>query len=163
MMTVALLLGFATTGQATLVIEQISPPVMTGSWDVGFYASGETFNQITGMIISGAAFEDPGLRATGWVWSGDDIVATISGSTVNALVYIAHFADQPPLPGVTPPFLLKFEVLNSGSKVGETMLEWTGSEFDVVVPEPSTMLAGGLLLLPFGARALRALRLRRSA
>jgi hypothetical protein len=162
---VALLLGLATTGRATLVIEQISPPVMTGSWDVGFYAFGNPFDTITGTIISGGAFEDPGLRASGWFSSGNDSVADISGgSAVNALVFIAHFAGEPPLPGATPPFVLNFEVFNEGSKVGETMLGWTGNEFDVVpVPEPSTLLAGVLLLLPFGASTLRSLRKRQAA
>ncbi len=158
----ALLLGLATTGRATIVIEQISPPVMTGSWDVGFYAHGQPFDKITGTIMSGAAFESPGLRAPGWVSSGNDIAASITGSAVNALAFIAHFADTPPLPGATPPFLLNFEVFNTGGEVGRTTLQWTGYEFDVV-PEPSTMLAGLLLLLPFGVTTLRFARRNRAA
>ncbi len=157
LLTMALSLGFAFTGLATVVIEQTGPPVMTGSWDVGFYAHGSPFDTITATIISGAAFEDPGLRAKGWVSSGSDLVASISGPAVNALVLIGHFADWPPLPGATPPFILDFDVYCAGDQVGGRTLEWTGYEFDLV-PEPSTMLTGVLLLIPFGASTLRKLR-----
>lgn len=39
----------------------------------------------------------------------------------------------------------------------------TGSDTVTVVPEPTTMIAGALLLLPFGASAIRKLRNRRTA
>jgi hypothetical protein len=160
---VALLLGLATPGRATLVIVQTGPPVPTGSWDVGFCAFGDPFDRITGTIITGAAFESLGMRASNWVLTTDTAtVATISGSATPFLLFTAHFADTPPLPGTTPHFLLNFGVFDVGGKVGETMLEWTGNEFDVI-PETSTLLAGVLLLLPLGTSVLRALRRSRSA
>jgi len=62
-----------------------------------------------------------------------------------------------------PPLLVNFEVfINQNDLVGETILEWTGDVF-VPVPEPSTLVAGALLLLPFGASTLRILRKSRKA
>ena len=164
---VALMLGLATTGRASIVIEQVGPPVITGSWDLNFLASGDTFNTITGTIISGGAFETPGMRAIGWVLTTDTpTVATISGSATTFLPFTAHFTGTPPPAGALPPFVLTFDVFNiqdnQTTLVGETSLEWTGSSL-VAVPETSTLLAGGLLLLPFGVSALRALRRSRSA
>jgi hypothetical protein len=49
----------------------------------------------------------------------------------------------------------KFDLQNTG-----TSDEWS---YDTVVPEPTTMIAGALLLLPFGASTLRLLRKNRKA
>ncbi len=46
-------------------------------------------------------------------------------------------------------------ILNSGSDPGFT---FSGVWIPVTVPEPTTLIAGALLLLPFGAGALRMLR-----
>ncbi len=157
------MLGWSTTGLADIVIEPIGPPIITGSWALDFLAHGAYFNEITGTITSGGTFESPGLSALGWSSTFTPLVTTLSTSepSVNSLLFTAHFNGDPPPPGAIPPFLLNFEVFNvvSGQPptlVGETSFQWNGSSF--VVPEPSTLLVGALLLLPFGPSVLRRLR-----
>ena len=161
---VVLMLGLATTGRASIVIEQVGPPVMTGSWDLNFLASGDPFNTVSCSIASGGAFESPGMSAVGWVLTKDTSTdATISGASTTFLPFTTHFLGIPPAPGTVPPFLLGFEVFNSqNSLVGETVFAWTGSSL-VVVPEPSTVIAGALLLLPFVPNVLRTFRRNRTA
>ncbi len=166
----ALLLGLATTGRAALVIEQTGPPELTGSWVAPFIAHGVTFDAIA-VTASRGVFESPGLTAgwsaplaenpvSGWSTTGDTLTfASISGPAANFLPITTHFLNTP---GTTPPFILDFTVFNQGVPVGETALKWVGTEFDVV-PEPSTLLVGALLLLPFGLKTLRNLRGNREA
>ena len=154
-----LMLGLATSGRASVVIEQMGPIEIGSSWLVPFGAFGGTFDTVTGTVSS-PVFEIPGLTASGWATGADTpSFASISDSPTIFLDFVAHFTN---LPGTTPPFLLDFTEYNGGLLVGETLLEWTGTEFDVV-PETSTIFAGVLLLLPFGASTLRALRKSRMA
>jgi hypothetical protein len=161
---VALMLGLATSARASLVIQQVSDPVFTGSWSVDFTASGVTFDKIIGTIVSGGSFEIPGLTATGWTQSGNASVASISGPATGFLLYTANFTG---LPTDIPPVTLDFSVWYQNNVVGETLLQWNPNgrggigEFDV--PEPTTIIAGALLLLPFGASTLRILRKRQTA
>jgi hypothetical protein len=158
----ALMLVLATSARASLVIQQVSAPVFTGSWSVNFLASGVTFDKITGTIVSGGPFEIPGLTLppfppppSGWnvVLGGTTTVASLSGPATSFLLYTATFTG---LPADLPPVALDFSVYDSGTLVGATTLTWNGSEFDV--PEPTTIVAGALLLLPFGASTIRILR-----
>jgi len=169
----ALMLVLATSARAGLVIEQVSAPVITDSWSVNFYAYGVTFDEITGTIVSGGPFEIPGLtlpsgtypyppNPSGWnVVAGDTgTVASLSGPATPTLLFTANFTGG--LPTGNPP-TLDFSVYDGGTLVGESsLLVWNGSEFEVV-PEPTTMIAGALLLLPFGASTLRILRKSRAA
>jgi hypothetical protein len=162
---VALTLGFASSGRADIVIEQVGPPAITGSWTVQFFANGGSFDTITGTVSS-PIFEIPGLTAPGWTSTpsspvgGGATTATISDGTVNSLLFDATFLNTP---STTAPFILDFAIFNQGALVGQVGLEWTGSEFDVVVPEPTTIIAGALLLVPFGVSTLRVLRKTRAA
>ena len=163
---VALALCFAGSGRADIVIEQVSPPAITGSWTVQFFASGVSFDTITGTVSS-PVFEIPGLTATGWTSTstpssplgGPASVSSISDGTVSSLLFDATFLGTP---GGSDHFFLDFQAFDQGVLVGETTLQWTGTEFDVV-PEPTTMLTGALLLVPFGVSTLRALRKTRAA
>ena len=147
----ALMFVLGTSARASLVIEQVSSPVITGSWTVGFQASGVTLDEITGTILSGAdTFEAPGLVATGWTGGGAGATATISGAATTFLPFSATFTG---LPSDTPYVTLEFQTFDAGVLTGESFLAWNGQEFDVV-PEPTTMIAGALLLLPFAASTL---------
>ena len=156
----ALMLVLAASAQASLVIEQTGPPLVTDSWTVPFLAYGVTFDKITGTILSGDQFESPGLTASGWTSSFTPSVASISGSTTTFLPFTVKFQG---LPTDIPPVILDISVFDGATLVGEKVLEWNqaGKEFDVV-PEPTTMIAGALLLLPFGASTLRILRKRQT-
>ena len=161
---VGLTLGFASSGRAEIVIEQVGPPAITGSWTVEFFATGGSFDTITGTLSS-PIFEIPGLTAPGWTSTPSSPVgggassATISDGTVNSLLFDATFLNTP---STTAPFILDFTIFNQRVLVGQVSLEWTGSEFDVV-PEPTTIIAGVLLLVPFGVSTLRVLRKARTA
>ena len=57
--------------------------------------------------------------------------------------------------------LLEFNKVTFTSGGGGTDTQWwIMDNFEYAVPEPTTMIAGALLLLPFGASTLRILRRR---
>ena len=169
----ALMLGLGTSAQASLVIQQVSAPVYSDSWSVGFIAQGVTFDEITGTILGGgssfeispntglAPFQFPppvppnGLMNT----INTSLVSSIAGPATSGLLFIGTFTGSPNTP---PPVTVEFSVYDNNALVGVTTLAWNGTEFDVV-PEPTTMIAGALLLLPFGASTLRILRKKQTA
>ena len=165
--TIALACFVSTSATASLVIEQTGGPVITDSWSVGWLAYGVTFDKIVGTVINGDPFEIPGLTAGGWTSSpsapyhGPTSTATITGPATSFLAYTTTFTGNTT---DLPPELINFTVYHAGQVVGQEYLVWTGTEFDyTVVPEPATVVAGALLLLPFGASALRIIRRNRLA
>jgi hypothetical protein len=166
MATLALMLGLAVSAQASVVITQTSAPVVTGSWTVGWFAGGGTFSEIIGTVLAGDQFENspnPGMAAAGWTSlpgvGPDSSTASISDGPVNILSFTTTFTGAS---SDLPPELINFQIFNGNVLVGDETLQWTGNEFDVV-PEPTTMIAGALLLFPFGASAIRILRQRQTA
>ncbi len=167
---VAWLLGLATTARASLVVEQTGPPELTQSWVVPFIAQGVSFDAIA-VTASSGVFEIPGLTAgwspplpsnpvSGWSSTGGTLTfASIGGPATDLLPLTTHFLNTPE---TTPSFVLDFSVFNQGALVGATALAWTGKQF-AVVPEPTTVHAGALLLLPFGLSIVRLLRRGRTA
>lgn len=166
---IALVFVLAPSARASLVIEQTSAPVLTGSWSVDFFASGVTFDKITGTILSSGGGSDvfeslalPPPNPSGWsvVAGGTPIVQSISGTATSSLLYTATFTG---LPTDVPPVTVDFSAYDQGVLVGDVALLWNqadnngNGEFDVV-PEPTTIIAGVLLLLPLGASTLRTLR-----
>ncbi len=165
----ALMLGLGTSAQASLVIQQVSAPVYSDSWGVDFIAQGVTFDEITGTILGGGStFEispNTGLAPfpypPGWGNTfNTSLVSSIVGPATSQLLFTGTFTGLPTDP---PPVTVEFSVYDNNALVGVTTLFWNQSgnsglgEFDVV-PEPTTMIAGALLLLPFGASTLRILR-----
>jgi hypothetical protein len=154
---------FASSTRAALVVEQVGPAQITGSWTVGFVAYGTTFDKITGTVLSGDWFEILGLTATGWTpaptGSGSTPVASISGGPASLLFFDTHFVG---LPTDQPGVHLNLEFSLANTVLENVDLWWDGAEFDVV-PEPGTIVAGALLLLPLGASALRIVRRNRVA
>jgi hypothetical protein len=112
--------------------------------------------------VAGSQFEVPAFRdfsVGGWSQtSGTAIAANSTGGALNYLVFNIFFED----PQLQP------TVFNFYAWNGTTLLEATRATFDggawsfqpIPVPEPTTMIAGALLLLPFGISTIR--RLRRS-
>jgi hypothetical protein len=159
----ALTLVLATSAQASIVITQQGAPVISGSWTVNWLASGGTFDEIVGTVLAGDQFENsptPGMASVPPGWTSlpgvgaPSSTASISDGAVNSLLYSTTFTGSS---GDLPPELINFQVFDANVLVGQETLLWTGNEFDVV-PEPTTMIAGALLLLPFGASAFRILR-----
>jgi hypothetical protein len=104
------------------------------------------------------------------IGGGDDIVYTSGNGTtpVDELVYVgvgnAWWPSPPPFPEQAAMddaagWILDNSPLITGSY---SILGYTGSD-SVAVPEPTTMIAGALLLLPFGTSTLRILRKNRAA
>jgi hypothetical protein len=81
--------------------------------------------------------------------------ALIAGNNVAQNSWRPHFyyAFDPNVEGT---YTFQLEAFQAGASIGMT-------EMTVVVPEPSTYIAGALLLLPFGASTLRMLRKSRTA
>jgi len=167
----ALMLALATSAGASIVITQQGGPVITGSWTVGWLASGGSFDEIIGTVLDGNTFEIPGLRTTVSGWSGipgTGTSDTISGPATGSLLYSTTFNG---LPTDLPPELISFQIFDAGVLVSEEELVWNQNEINLsgtlgefdVVPEPTTMIAGALLLLPFGVSAFRILRRNRIA
>jgi hypothetical protein len=98
------------------------------------------------------------------VWNG--AVSANSTLTLNPL----DFVDPTPEAGdnlmLIPPQLLlnvKKDIVISAAPGQLVGLSYVQQSFHEVVPEPTTMIAGALLLLPFGASTLRMLRKKRTA
>lgn len=162
----ALMFALATSARASIVITQMSGPVDTGSWTINWVASGGTFDDIVGTVLAGDQFENspnPGMVAAGWTSlpgvGPNSSTASISDGSVSALLFSTTFTGAS---SDTPAELINFQVYDASVLVGEETLQWNGSEFDAV-PEPTTVIAGALLMLPLGVSTLRILRRNRIA
>jgi hypothetical protein len=159
--TLAVVLALATSARASIVLTQTSGPTDSGSWTIGWTASGGTFDEIVGTILAGDQFENspnPGMVAAGWTSlpgvGANSSTASISDGPVSSLLFSTTFTGTP---ADLPEELITFQFFNASSLVANFTLQWNGSEFDSV-PEPTTIIAGSLLLLPLGMSMLRILR-----
>jgi hypothetical protein len=163
-------------------LSQAGPAVPGNSWSVTWFVSqGGMFDpyldSITGTIVSGTeTFEvyfsgppqqGPGLSTSQSGWStvvdtalfgqisGPDFAPTLSGP----LAFTTSFTGNPTAQAVT----LYFQAYHDGGlRAQSPLLQWNGQLF-TVVPEPTTVIAGALLVLPFGVSTLRILRRKRMA
>ena len=172
---VAILLVLASGARASIVA--IGSPGVGNSLAQEFEENGVgPFDTITGVIQSGGPFDNvsesftfplpvgaltlsPGLSASGWssTLSGDYLTATITGGPTTDLEFYGTF--QGPASGT--PLSLIFYVYDAGQLVDETLENWSGETWTsstLPVPEPTTMIAGAFLLLPFGVSTLWILR-----
>jgi hypothetical protein len=173
MAAAALVTVLAESARASIVA--IGGPEVGNSWAQEFTQQGVgSFDQIVGVIQSGGPFDTisetfpvygyltPGLSAPGWSSSVsvDFSTSTISsGSSVTSLNFYATFNSD-----VTAPVSLIYYTYSEGVLVDESIDSWTGGTFGewdsttVPVPESTTLIAGALLILPFGVSALRIMR-----
>jgi len=122
----------------------------------------------------------PTTPKVGWSATGTSSTATTSGTPAETgnLYYWINLSSL-----ITQSFTIDQKDWNGATLVGETIITYDGSGVasvpapgedrswnnagftatDVPVPEPTTMIAGALLLLPFGASTLRMLRKRQTA
>ncbi len=174
---VALTFVLANSARATIV--SLGNPYPTDSWAWNFH-NPESFqyNHVEGIMVSGTTFENPGFAPyspSGWTTAFISPTHVVAGGTTTADLYtIINFNGNP---GAT---VWDFNVYNNATAVASYRLYYgtTGGAYDsgggwrydilntanapaltaIPVPEPTTMIAGLLLLLPFGASALRVLR-----
>jgi hypothetical protein len=152
------------------------------SWTDGNY--GGPIDALEAIIVSGngATFDLP-VTVTDPGWSGVllNSTATFAAGPANAnnQTITLSFADSlNSLTGVMVDFYywdagnalpqLAWQWLNLPTDVGYTQgIDWqyltSANPAEPSVPEPTTMIAGALLLLPFGASTLRILRKNRAA
>ena len=173
----ALALVLVVTGSAVAAIAPVGGAWEIGSWAQRFEESGVgTFDRIEVTFQSaGVAFEAPGLAnfsSANWIIStssgpssGPDYVLA-EGPGLSSLQFDVLF-----LGNVTDPLTFDFHAWNGTDSVEAARLSWDGGTWTItttgdcvrpVVPEPTTMIAGALLLLPFGVSTLRILRKKRN-
>ena len=146
-----------TSARASLVA--VGPTVSGDSWAQGFNESGVTFDNIEVSWASGTLFEPPALRDFSGGWSallGTSTSDTASGSALTSLDFSVNWVGT-----ASDPTTFDFYAYDGNAVVDSAQAVWTGSEWDIgaiPVPEPTTMIAGALLLLPLGASTLRILR-----
>jgi hypothetical protein len=171
-------LAAAMSASATIVGDFTTGPGHSWvvSWLDGNYAG--PVDALAAVIVGGGASFDAAFSSAQAGWSGTLVNSTytyVTGPASSANQSVAlSFAGVQPAGGVVVDIFTLF----LGNVVVGQAWQWTDlpngppvsnwnlvpeSTYNTVVPEPTTMVAGALLLLPFGASALRMLRKSRTA
>ena len=150
-------------------------------------SGGGAFNNTPGGLEASHYMLPWPVDLSGWTSSGASPNATMSGPAATGLLYYWINLSSP----ITQSFTIDQKSWNGTTLVAESIITYDGSgasntnpalgdltgnnpenrawnnagflQTDVPVPEPTTMVAGALLLLPFGASTLRMLRKRQMA
>jgi hypothetical protein len=152
------------------------------SWDVSWTdtSGGAQINGLEAVIVSGNATFDGAVSVGLSGWTGTLLSSTLSYASGPAAgedrTISLAFTDPPPLNGGV---VVDIFELHNGVVVGSPAQAWQWTDLPsgppdsdwqyisssalVPVPEPSTVIAGLSLLLPFGASTLRILRKNRIA
>lgn len=142
--------GMANTWQLTYTVSTASgEPLITDIHQlavVGGYGAGY-------VRIKEAAFPAGGGDAVGYSQVGSPTDLIDPPAEDDTLQYVADMLDFAPLASINVVKDISVS-LRSGENLEVTLIQQTFSQ----VPEPTTVIAGALLLLPFGASALRLLR-----
>ena len=176
-------LVFVATNSVRAALVSVGDPQETGSWAQAFNESGVGSFARMEAIMRGSegAFESPGFSAFSSSWSalpGSNTHIIAAGDSLASLNFNISFAGSS-----SAPLTFDFYAWNGASLVDWTTVYYLqpnmGSVQDpnstywwydihnpseyIPVPEPTTMIAGALLLLPFGVSTLRILRKKRAA
>jgi len=176
----ALALMLVVANSALAAIAPVGDAHEIGSWAQRFEESGVgAFDLIEVTFVSaGVAFEAPGLAnfsSAGWSIISSEPTSSglgyvlAQGPGLSSLQFDVLF-----LGNVTDPLTFDFHAWNGLTSVEAARLSWDGGTWTITttgdcvrpippVPEPTTMIAGALLLLPFGVSTLRILRKKRAA
>jgi hypothetical protein len=179
--------ALSVAGGATLVtsllLQPLSPPGQTLQGSVStFVYSGDANNSLGGytfeyVLTSSSLSTDDIARWTlnGWAGLSSVIVGNVSGSaaatgdrTANGnTVGFQYFVSSPANPGVpiggTSTVIVQTGISQWAPSTA-TLIDGSSPVVSILaVPEPTTMIAGALLLLPFGASTLRFVRKSRQA
>ena len=166
---------FTIAGFLAIALTLGSSTVARADWSQVFteQAGDNSFNQILITSDSSGTFAPRGLGAfSQGTWApvvtgvdGKTVTASLaSGGPVNYSDFTVFFAGDS-----SAPVNLLIEVLNGTTVVCSSQADWNGGNWSLTptpgsggavtaVPEPSTCIAGALLLLPFGFSAIRILR-----
>lgn len=168
----ALMLVLTNSAVATLI--PVGDEWEIGSWAQKFQESGVgEFDRIEISFVStGPAFESPGLSGLSdpsWsITSYTDLGPTerssvlAEGNALTSLQFDVLFLGE-----VTDPLVFAFHAWNGSTSIEAAELTWSDGAWSVittgdcvapVVPEPSSLVAAALLLLPVGLGAARRLR-----
>jgi hypothetical protein len=139
------------------------------SWSQQFNESGVgNFDHIEISWVTGSLFETPALTSfsAGWLLTpgGNTTFSSASGTPLTSLNFFINWG-----PASTPiiPTAFDFYAWDGNTLKEAVRATYTGvggHEWDITpVPEPTTIIAGALLLLPLGASTLRILRKRQTA
>jgi hypothetical protein len=169
----AVALVFAATSSVRGALTPIGDPQEGGSWGQRFNESGVgPFTHMEAIMGSaGDGFEFAGFanfNAGGWSGAGSSTHIVASGPSQTSLDFDIFFAGAR-----TDPLWFNFYAYNGTDPMEAVRAEWNGGGWSFTlldkgsaptpVPEPTTMIAGALLLLPFGVSTLRILRKKRAA
>jgi hypothetical protein len=149
------------------------------SWDVSWTdtSSGVPINGLEALVVAGGATFDAPVIVGLPGWNGTLLNSTLTYASGPAdgsdRTISLSFTDPPPLGGVVVDI---FELYNGAVLPGQAWQwydlpsgppdsDWglISSNALVPVPEPTTIISGVLMLLPFGASTLRILRRNRAA
>ena len=164
----AVALVFVATNSARAALTPIGDPQEGGSWSQRFQEEGVgPFTHIEAIMRSAGDAFDSGFAnftvGTSWIPSGFSSTHIIAdGPAVVWLQFDIAFTGA-----TSNPLTFDFYAWNGTTLAERARATWNGSgwafgtDAEVVtspVPEPTTMIAGALLLLPFGVSTLRILR-----
>jgi hypothetical protein len=178
-LALAAAVGFATsTAMATML--PVGEAWEIGSWAQRFRDSNEAaFNRIEISMTTSPAFETPGLSGfSDPSWAITDYIqesptersyVLAGGLATTSIDFDVLFLGE-----VADPLVFAFNAYNGQTLIEAAELTWDGATWTVVttgqtvrpappVPEPGTVVAAVLLLLPMGVGALRRLRNRQPA
>jgi hypothetical protein len=143
----------------------------TGDWTQGIQENGVgTFTSILVDWVSGSQLQNPGLSSFSVVgWSqvaGNSSAALASGISTTDITFDLNILGSSSIPST-----FDLYAYDGTTTVDSAQAIWNGSVWTFVdptttpavlpVPEPTTLLAGVLLLLPFGVSTFRILRRQR--
>lgn len=170
-------------GSAQASIISLGPPYQAGSWGWNFHdPESFSYDSVVGVMVAGTTFENPGFTglSAGWAstYNSPNLIAAAGTSTAD-LYLTVKFPDVNPVPVVWDFWVYDNGVAKAGYQLyyGGTLGTGTYDSGDgwsynildnstapmIPVPEATTVIAGALLLLPFGASAVRILRKQRIA
>ncbi len=177
LVAVAAVLGclvYAAPANATFVSDFVVGP--SGSWTASWTdtTGGQAMDRWEAFVTGGGAtFDAPvSVGLTGWAGTLVSPTYTYAAGPANGVdrTITLHFAGTPPSGGISVDML----VWNGGNLVANESWRWTdlpnqagwtriavpiAESYDrTAVPEPTTIIAGALLLIPLGLSALRILR-----
>lgn len=166
----ALVLG-AALYNASASIVSLGDPFPANSWGQTFNESGVgNFNHLEVFWVGGSLFETPALTSfTDGSWSsggGNPYFGVANGNTTQSMNFNVMW-----LGSAINPTVFDFYAWDGSTLKESARATWNGGwSFATIqnphtapVPEPTTMIAGALLLLPFGASTIRMLRKNRTA
>jgi hypothetical protein len=157
-----LALAFTLTSNSQAATVAVGDPVAGNSWSQGFITTWSGLDTLQYYTVYGLGFEPPGFSNfsdASWANLPGNNAGHIGASgnpLTPSIQYLVTFNGT----SATP---LAFDLLyyGGGNLLGGERAIWDGHAWEIgaiPVPEPSTVIAGALMLLPIGVSAIRRFR-----